>query len=229
MIASKYLKQTVDFDKPILAVGPGLECFYSSDGKNPIGIPMDAATIWFAQKLHGKKGRLDIFDLPTESDSGGIHHIEEVMNYFSWLSQRIPLGEINYITGDVTTFNLPPSYGFIWDHGTLVDWISEDMPSPLNQWRKKGKNEMVFENYTGALLNGGIAAICMAEYMLKEFIDLTPTQVNSKIILMEDKYQTNFTATQLFPPDELAQKELSEDNCLEPFYPQDMILELRKS
>ena len=60
MITSDYLDQIVDFDQPILLVGPGADIIYEDYGNT--AIPMDRALIYFAEKLLHQKGFLDVFD-----------------------------------------------------------------------------------------------------------------------------------------------------------------------
>jgi len=182
---SDYLKRVIDFDQPILAIGPGL-IRYTEAGL--VQGPMDVATIWFAEQLYGRKGRLDIFDLRAYSGEGGCHNPDKIADYFKRLKDVADIGEVNVKEADVrisTQFfaRYSEPYGFIWDHGTFSDWITG---------RDK---DLVFEHYQTSTTNSGKIAVCKGGYEHKqERFELSAERV---IRLGEDSYETNLSLEQI--------------------------------
>ena len=180
MITSDYLEQIVDFDKPILAIGPGIRRVDPEWGPKCY-MPMDIALIWFAEHLSGRKGRLDVFDFPAHSTAeGGDNDIAQVEQYLRDLGTRVALGEMRFITGDLRTYSFPREYGFVWSHGTL-DWIViEDRPD-------------VFKNTSDCLLSGGITAHAWSyPSPFKEW-----SKPIKEIALEKDAYKTSVRREQL--------------------------------
>jgi hypothetical protein len=230
MITSQYLEQVVDFDKPLLVVGPGAD-FSSITPFSDYRVPMDRAVLWFAEKLAGRKGRLDIFDLPTNSGNGGLHNIDGVCSYLTALKKIVTLGEINYLKGNIIDYPLTTcEYGFIWDHGTLESWspYSNDVYL-LNRLEIV---QQIINNYKNALTPEGVAAITTTPNYYLPTTNMSSaivSQSNRRIDLTEDKYATNLTVEQL----SLGNKRVKSlsfliDSHLIPTYACEAILEIRK-
>lgn len=226
MITSEYLEQKVNFDEPILLVGPGIrtsgEEYCRSTQLFP---PMDVALIWFAEKLAGKKGRIDVFDLPQKSLNQCCHNIDAVRLYLEKLGTIIPLGRINYLEGDIVECKFPPEeYGFIWDHGTLAGWSG---CLPNSDYLDPQRIEKVLTTYHQALKNEGLAALCCYPGQTK-FQELCQSNYHfEKINLQRDAYQTNFKQEQ-FDFDHLKDSFLLRSGFLIPKYKYHLILEMRK-
>ncbi len=204
MITSEYLEMAVDFDKPILAVGPGLQSLSTNQGY--LSVPLDVAVIWFAERLCQRQGRLDIFDIPPQIETPwSFHGIDKVQRYMDGLAARAPLGEIRYIEGDIAHHRFPENeYGTIWDHGTLEGLIYSSRPLPGS--REKGdirRVKKIMNTYQQALSIGG-KLIFAGEF----YEDRVPFQAEraetegfmlSKLELEKDAYETSLTLQELFP------------------------------
>ncbi len=179
---SDYLETIVDFDQPILAVGPGVSPSVYDDW---LGIPMDRCVIWLLEKLLARQGSLDIFDLPTENRKGGHHDIDYVRSYLHSIALQNKIREASYQVGDISSDVLPPrQYKTIWDHGTVALWDA-------------GHADEIIANFTQAIQPGG--RIILAGY---DPDWSCPMQHNKNLTLRaieikEDMYKTALTASDL--------------------------------
>ncbi|MFA6461797.1 MAG: hypothetical protein WCV90_06015 [Candidatus Woesearchaeota archaeon] len=215
MITSDYLEQVVDFDQPILVVGPGAD-HRAGLNYDLCAPPMDRAAIWFAERLAGRKGRLDVFEQDYKAPEGGSHCWFKVRNYFHLLASRVPLGTINFIIGDITKYPLPEKeYGLIWDHGTLQVWIKNDAV------------DRTLENYSNAITEKGIIAISGYDNISDKLEKNERINETRRIELTDDAYRTGLTSEQL--ESGLAEKRsLLQEGLLLPRYSYNTILELRR-
>ena len=195
MITSDYLQKAVNFDLPILVVGPGLQWIHRED----IDIPMDIALIWFAE--HSRR-RIDVFDIPPETHwSENFHGLDHVKAYMDSLAKRTNLVEVRYIIGDIAETKLPTrEYGTIWDHGTLESLIFScrtlTQTGP-GMYDKKRRIPKIVANYRQALRNQG-KAIFAGEYFpfAVQAASLDGFSVE-EIVLGTDRYTTSLTPTEL--------------------------------
>ena len=243
MITSDYLEQIVDFDQPILLVGPGADIIYEDCGY--AAIPMDRALIYFAEKLHNNKGHLDIFDLPPDSYGGGHHNIDQIKKYINNLKEKTNLGKINYVEGDIAVDKLPEKkYGFIWDHGTLSFWVGEDPDSEETSTSLQNERiENTIKNYSSSLRDDGVIAIATKKDKTSIITNhLLPNLKIKQIKIEEDKYKTRLNAQTIFSAiygdkyedhfgNDQPAKEYSylyEKGFLIPTYFEEVIIELKK-
>jgi hypothetical protein len=236
MITSDYLEQIVDFDQPILVVGPGVRYFPCEElveplikGKAAPLPPMDIALIWFAEKLIGRKGRVDVFDLPIEVPFGGSHNPKALKGYLEELTKRTSLGRINYLQGDIAEYNLPIfEYGLIWDHGTLNQWSHVNPHSGYDDRHKRSIR--IMDNYLQGLDPEGL--ICLGTSDIdqgdQELLERMDRNNPHKVKLDKDAYRTTLNYKELglgltkTPP-------FLKGDLLFPQYQNTVILEIRKS
>ncbi len=200
---SEYLECVVDLNKPILLVGPGESQKFraSNEGGTKLVFPMDAAMIWFAEKLHGRKGRLDVFDLPRKYISGGLHDPLACERYIRELEKVAPIGDVKFLElGDIVHANLQKGeYGFIWDHDTLYNWVAEDPVTNTTHYSEnESRVQTALNNYFQSLAKGGKIAIA-TPFGMKGRISSSDLECEVETIQMiQDVYSTNLTAEQLF-------------------------------
>ena len=202
MITSDYLESVVNFDEPILLVGPGESQKFRSnnEGGARLCFPMDVALIWFAEKLHGRKGRLDVFDLPKRYSSGGLHDILACERYIRKLEKFAPLGNVKFLKpGDIAHADLKKKeYGFIWDHDTLYNWVQTDPVTGRIPTYDNSRVNTTLNNYFQSLTKGGKLAIA-TRFGIRERFSASHLEGEEKSIsLFRDFYSTNLTADQLF-------------------------------
>jgi len=188
MITSEYLEQVVDFDQPILVVGPGAD-FHTDLSYDLCAPPMDRAIIWFAEKLAGRKGRLDIFEQDNKAPEGGSHCWFKVKWYLQLLAAKAPLGEIRFVIGDITkTILKEKEYGLVWDHGTLECWLG------LIDGNSYTPQDRAIENYRRAIKEGGTVAICGHSNVFDNHPSPPKTR---RIDLEQDAYRTQLNQEQI--------------------------------
>lgn len=229
---SDYLECVVDLDKPILLVGPGIQYITPLDPKKPergLNIPQDIALLWFAEHLYGRKGRLDILDLPpgfTNTCCNGVDKIEE---YVDKLKSNTNVGEIQFLLpGDVANYEFPTSeYGFIWDHRTLERWSCKLPGSKHTDNKlKKERRKKILQNYHNALSPGGKIAVGTVDPLFAMYLRVS-NFFNSKVIqLKSDSYATQLTEVEACLS-ELNLDDVLKDGNLLPYHCVDRIVEIR--
>lgn len=235
MITSEYLEQVVNFDQPILAVGPG------ADFENPdYQIPMDRALYWFIEKLASRKCYLDIVDLPPQGRRGGQKNLLLIKDPLDYLAQKLGV-TVNGFLGDLLhphltsekikqdlnastrehctprniQFGFPQKqYGFIWDHGTSLEWTKNQLPTIIQLY------------YQRLLPHGKIVLATHKGNFPEELLPFKKLDAR-KVILDEDKYQTSLSLREVtlgIP----TRRTVLQDGFLFPYYRYHEIMELTR-
>ncbi len=210
MITSEYLEQIVDFNQPILVVGPGLD--HLVEGEIYPLAPMDRALIWLAEKIGNRDGLIDVLDLHPNDPTGGAHDWRYVQAYCSALRKMAPIADINFLIGDVAKISFTRKYGLIWDHGTLAYW---SMHSPKSYWSMQPPSDLpaektidnqnkrirhILKKYYSTLRKNGRAVISFAKNDARRLAPRMESfwPVKPKTTLLDnDLYRTILTKEQI--------------------------------
>lgn len=223
MITSEYLEQIVNFNLPILVVGPGIRITEAIEAP-----PMDTAVLWFAEKLYGRHGRLDILDLPKQNGNGGCHDPAALKRYMTKLSSKANLGEINYLYGDVAKLDKPDEeYGLIWDHGTLQSWSHVDPDNGMDDTARRTRT--ILENYSRMTHQEGKICLCASVGRENFYARVNHVFPAIERQLGEDSYHTSLTHKQLnIDRGDLIKTGFLKEDLLFPSYSRTRIIEIRK-